>query len=755
MREENLWSFREEQFNPDKYHLHETLFALGNGYIGTRGGFEEPNLFHGYDGTYINGFYDYYPLRYGENYKGFPQSSHAMLNVIAGKKIEIYVGEEQFSLESGTIKEHLRELNFKTGILTRRVVWISPKGSEVEITYSRLVSFIQKNLMAIRLQVVPRNCTEPIRIVSSLDGRVSNITKKDDPRLGVEFEGDELSIEESMVSEDLGSLQGITKSSNLGILTLMKHKVTPHPLQIERWKEPASLGQSYTFLGVDSQEVVLEKYLHYTSSQGFITKEVYQGAKKSLEQCATQGFSRLAQEQEAFLTRFWNHTDIIIHGDSTAQQGIRFNMFHLLQSAGRDGYTNIAAKGLTGEGYEGHYFWDTEIYILPYFLYTNPDIAKKLIAYRYNTLPMARKRSKAMQYTKGALYPWRTINGKECSAYYPAGTAQYHINGDIAYSVCRYLEATEDMSFLLEKGAEMLLETARLWLEIGHFAMDGCFHICGVTGPDEYTAIVNNNTYTNCMAKHHLQKTYEYYAWIATHQPDDYQELVSRLHIEEGELDRIKVAGEKMYIPYDFDRGLYPQDDSFFQKAPWDFEASKEKHPLLMHYHPLNLYRSQVCKQADLILVELLLSNQFSLEQKKRDYDYYKKITTHDSSLSLSVFSIMANEVGAYDEGYDYFKGVIRADIDNTHGNTSAGIHTANMAGSWLSVVFGYGGMRVVDGILHFTPHVPAVWSGFDFSISFQGRIILVSVRERDTQFTLKQGDPITVMLHGVKKLVK
>lgn len=742
----NVWGLREESFTPESYPLNQTLFALGNGYIGTRGNFEEGAHYGGHDGTFINGFYDYYDLAYGEKYKGYPDRSHAMLNVTKGKVIEIYINGERFDLSTGTIDAYERHLNFKEGVLVRSVTWTSPKGDTLRYHSQRLVSFENKHLMVNRIRITPLNFDGDVTIISSLDGQVTNITKADDPRIGVEFEGDELQVERTDINDVLGTMESTTKSSGLSLVTIMKNQMTYEGNSHTTVEKMDTLvSHQYTVEAKKNEDILLDKYVTYHAYSEDQKDQVYDEAIACIERAYKQGFKAHVASQEAYLSDFWNHADVQIEGDDATLQGIRFNMYHLLQSVGRDGLTNIAAKGLTGEGYEGHYFWDTEIYILPFFIYTNPDIAKKLVTYRYNLLDAARKRREEMQYSKGALYPWRTINGEECSAYYPAGTAQYHINADIAYTVCKYVEATGDREFLAESGLEMLIETARLWLQIGNYNHDGKFHICCVTGPDEYTAVVNNNVYTNLMAAHNLRNAYTEAKKVAKSFPDKYATLCQKIHIEDEELDAFLEAAEKMYVPYDENLKLYPQDDSFFQKPLWDFEGSKNKRPILMHYHPLNIYRAQVCKQADLILLEFLLGHEFDLEQKRRDYDYYEKITTHDSSLSTCIFSIMANELGYYDKAYDYFIHSARTDIDNMHHNTTAGVHTANMAGTWLSIVFGFAGMREVEGELHFNAHLPKQWKSYSFHVSFKNRRMLVKVSEAGTAFELLEGEPLQI----------
>nr|WP_274601625.1 glycosyl hydrolase family 65 protein [Clostridium rhizosphaerae] len=432
-------------------------------------------------------------------------------------------------------------------------------------------------------------------------------------------------------------------------------------------------------------------------------------------------------------------------------------MFHLLQSVGRDGKTNIGAKGLSGEGYEGHYFWDTEIYMLPFFLYNNPDISRKLLEYRYSILPNARERARIMSHKKGALYPWRTIDGDECSAYFPAGTAQYHINADIAFAIKRYMEATEDKDFLLNYGAEILFETARLWADLGEFIENkgNKFCINDVTGPDEYTAIVNNNCYTNLMAKENLEYAYKTAVWMKENAKEAYEELINKIGFIEDELQFWKKASDNMYIPYNEELGIYLQDDSFLYKTPWDFENTpKENYPLLLHYHPLVIYRHQVCKQADLVLAEFLLNHKFDIEQKRRDYDFYEKVTTHDSSLSTCIFSIMASEVGYHDKAYKYFMETATMDLTDSHRNTKDGIHAANMAGAGMCLVNGFAGMRVYEDTISFNPYIPKEWQEYKFKVTYRGRLIEIKVNKDGTSYRMLEGESLEIVHRGEKKII-
>jgi alpha,alpha-trehalose phosphorylase len=752
----DAWSIIEQEFKIENNYVNETLFAVGNGYIGMRGNLEEgckgPKG-TGLEGTYINAFYESEIIKYPETAYGFADRSQTMLNVTNSKIIKLYIEDEEFNMLEGEVTDYERSLDFKEGLLKRSLVWKSPKGREVKINIERFASLTNKHLAALCYEVTPLNFDGKLRLVSSIDGDVTNLVAENDPRVGSGFTGRVLSLEEIFLEGTVGTLVQKTHNTKFSLACSMDHEfISNEQYSIENIKEELKVHVVFNVESKRSSTVKLNKYISYTTSKDYKEKDMLRIAAEELAKGKALGYEKLKEEQKEFLKEFWNRADIEIKGDELLQQGIRFNMFHLLQSVGRDGKTNIAAKGLTGEGYEGHYFWDTEVYMLPFFLYNNPQISRKLLEYRYSILPEARKRARIMSHSKGALYPWRTIDGDECSAYYPAGTAQYHINADVAFAVKRYMEATEDKEFLMSFGAEILFETARLWADLGRFIQNkgNKFCINEVTGPDEYTACVNNNCYTNLLAKENLEYAFKTALWLKENEKEAYDKLIKKIQLEEAEVEFWKKAADNMYIPYNEELKIYLQDDSFLDKTPWDFENTpKENYPLLLHYHPLVIYRHQVCKQADLILAQFLLSNKFDIDQKRRDYDFYEKVTTHDSSLSTCVFSIAASEVGYHDKAYKYFMETATMDLTDSHNNTKDGIHAANMAGAWMCVVNGFGGMRVYEDTLSFNPYLPEGWEEYSFKITYRGRLIEVKVDKKGANYRRLQGDSLTILSGG------
>ena len=750
----DAWSIRETSFDTQSHFLDETLFALGNGYIGLRGSYED-----GYsgpanttlDGSYLNGFYESETIHYPETAYGLAKTNQFMLNVPNGKGISLWIDDERFDLLHGTVEQYERSLDFRTGVLQRKVVWTSSKGQRVSIASRRVVCFEHKHLYAIEYTVTPLNFSGKVRLVAGLDGAVKNIEAGDDPRIGSAVSGPALQLVDSQQEDDFSALLHHTSNSGFALVSATASKLDysgTHTLRL--LKNGQRLEQSYEVQATEGLAIRLTKFGSYFSSRDYPAKELMYRSRDTLAQAQATGFAELLLEQEQYLANFWQQADVEIAGDDALQQGIHFNQFHLLQSVGRDGKTNISAKGVTGEGYEGHYFWDTEIYIFPFFLYSKPEIAKKLLEYSYAGLEQARQRARQMSHERGALYPWRTIAGEECSAYFPAGTAQYHINADIAYSIKLYFEATGDEDYLVRFGAEILMETARIWLGIGSYDREGRFCINQVTGPDEYTALVNNNYYTNAMARLHLNFAADVAERIAATQPEQFARIAALMALDHAEPAAWRRAAQLMNLPYDAALQIHAQDDSFLSKKVWDFaNTPQEKYPLLLNYHPMVIYRHQVCKQADVVLALLLLSDEFSKEDKKRDFDYYEPLTTHDSSLSSCIYSIIASEIGYHEQAYDFFMETARLDLDNTHGNTHYGVHTAAMAGTWMGVAYGFAGMRVVKGALRFAPTLPAQWQHYSFKIHFQGALLEVRVAPGRTEYRLLQGETLRLSHRG------
>jgi len=750
----DVWSIRETSFDPSMLARNEAIMALGNGHIGFRGNFEEGD-YSAADGTYINGFYEEEPIVYPEPAYGYAPMRQVMLNVADTKPIRLFVGEEMFDLRTGRIERYERCLDLKTGLLIRTVRWRSPKGVLADILIRRLVSLARCEVAAIDYSVTLVESAAPLRFVSLIDGTTENLQTGNDPRVGSRLGSQSLAAIQQAADGPAGVLVQRARNSGNTVAAAVDHAWSAGEVQSSVDPDPGT-GDAlirFTFAAEAraGTPVTLTKFIAYRTSLEPGVGDLAVAARRDAAAARATGFDALAAEQRSQLDRFWEISDVRIDGDDALQQGIRFNLFSLLQAAGQDGRTSIAAKGLSGEGYEGHYFWDTEIFALPFFVYTHPEIARSLLEFRCGTLDKARDHALELGH-KGALFPWRTIAGEETSPYFPAGTAQYHIDGDIAFALAKYVAATGDRSLLLEGGAELLFETARFWRDLGSYIDEqgGAFCINEVTGPDEYTALVNNNLYTNLMAQWNLQYAAEVARDLASSVPQEYRRISAAIALEPPEVDEWANAGARMRLPYHNGLGVHAQDDLFLTRAVWDFAGTPpEKYPLLLHYHPLDVYRFQVLKQPDVVLAQVLLPERFSMADKRRNFDYYDPLTTGDSSLAPSIQSVAAAELGYTERAYEYFSRTARMDLDDVGGNTVAGVHTAAMAGTWLSLVYGFAGMLDRGPNLSFYPRLPEHLTGMSFRLRVLGRLLEVGLTRGDATYLLIEGDELSILHRG------
>ena len=760
--------FTTNKFGGKDTARNETLFTTGNGNLGFRGDTEEKNgTCH--KGTYINGFYDSEPIQYGETAYGYAKNHETILNLPDPKRIELFVDGHAFDLcgtDGSRVSDFSLELDQEKGILTRHTDW-SCGQSSLSLVSQRLVSFCHEDCAVISYSVTNTSPkAEKISLASLIDITAKNILAKDDPRIGAKFTHAPLVIDSTESSGSEIGFSAHTQNSGLFLCGKAVNLLTVDGKILEMKESRPAEMQPTDFSDLDSSlpasfaEFTLEegksftllKFIAYSWGGEKARKNLKDKASKECERFAKDGFEKAAKEQADFLADFWKIAAINIEenenpedaGKSSLQDSLHFNLFHLLQSAGRNGKVSIAAKGLTSEGYEGHFFWDTESYVCPVFTYTAPQVAKKLLEYRASILDKARERAKIMS-LKGALYPWRTISGEETSAYFPAGTAQYHINADIIFALNRFLNAHENeagLAFDKVTVEEMSAQTARMYASLGSFApgKGGKFVINDVTGPDEYTAIVNNNAFTNLMARENLE--------ISARRAGD--------AASDSEKTEWKHIAQNMYIPFDKENGIYPQDDSFMDKADWDFAGTpKSNYPLLLHYHPLVIYRHRVLKQPDLVLAQFLLSRRFTLAEKIRNFNFYEKYTTGDSSLSHCIMSIMASQTGNQEKALDYFNKTVRMDIDDVNGNSRDGIHTACMAGSWMSVVYGFAGFEDYGGEYSFNPHLPKEWKKFSFSLTIRGNLLSVTLTQDEAVYTLKEGKELELTHRNEKFTLK
>ncbi|MEA5077216.1 MAG: glycosyl hydrolase family 65 protein [Anaerolineaceae bacterium] len=725
--------------------LHETLFHNANGYLGVRASLEEGRLadIPSVRGMYINGFYDFVEMKQAEKLYGLVEEKQTMLNVADTQGIKLFIDGEEFSLFTGKVLQNIRTLDMKAGVTSRDIVWQSPAGKTVKIFIRRMASFTHLPLFLIDYQVMLQNCSARLTFRSDHIGEVSNYFNPDDPR--VASESVKL-LEVKQVIQDLGAsfIEAKTSRSELLVCSGVTNLLNGQPADSSTCFQNEARAE-FSIQADDGQLVQLLKYTVLTDS--IRSADPLQECKKVMAEIIAIPVDTLYSEQQAYLSEAWQKCALDIEADFELDEALHYNTYQLIQSVSKDEFGNIAAKGLSGEGYEGHYFWDTEMFIEPFFVLTMPELSRNLIGMRYKTLDAARENARIMGYSRGALFPWRTIMGKECSGHYPSGTAQVHINGDIAYSVIAYYLATNDWEFMCSMGAELIFEICRHWLESGNF-YQAKFNLNGVTGPDEYTCLVNNNYYTNALAKYNLEWAVKVYDLLKSKK--QLRLLEEKIDIRAEEVAEFKRASEQMVLLYDEALKINPQDDSFLQKKPWDFAGTpKENFPLLMHYHPLHLYRYQVCKQADTVMAYFILEDYQSKETMRNSFEYYQKITTHDSSLSTCIFSIVAARLGYPEQAKLYFNDSAKLDLFDTHHNTKDGIHTANMGGNYMAIVYGFAGLRLKEDGLHFTPILPQGWKGYSFTVQYQGSRIRVSITADQAKFELISGNPQYVWVDG------
>ena len=737
-------------FAPDPAALavQETLFHTANGYLGVRGTLEE-GLPAGSDtmrGTYINGFYDIVPMKQAEPLCHLPEEKETMLNAADTQTVRITLDGEEFSLFSGTVLHITRTLDMDEGVSIRRVLWRSPNGREAELEFRRMASFSCLPLFTIDCRVTPKNFSGTVEVLSVQEGLVRNYANRSDPRMGAESRL-LLHPEDCAQDGDAVYLVSGTSQSGLHVCSGVAHTCTP-ALDCRCECDRGQHRAAWHFSGTLSCGQTLRLVKYTVLADSVRSADCLAAARAAMADVRGR-VDALYDEQRAFLADFWARSELLVEGGEAISLALRFNLYSLLQSAGRDGVGSIAAKGLSGEGYEGHYFWDTEMYMMPFFTLTNPQIARALLHYRWSILGAARANARLLGHEKGALYPWRTITGRECSGYFPSGTAQYHINGDIAYAAVAYYLATGDLDYLAAEGAELLAETARLWLCAGSW-YDGTFRLCDVTGPDEYTCIVNNNYYTNACARYNMLWAVRA-VWLLE-QAGRYPEALARVALGAEEQAALLQAAENMYFPRDEKLGILAQDDSFLQKPVWDIAATpRENFPLLLHYHPLQLYRYQVCKQADTVLSLFVHEDLQDEDTARRTFAYYEKVTTHDSSLSTCIFSIVAARLGLAEKAWRYFGDSALTDLDNTQGNTKDGIHTANMGGSYMAIVYGFAGLRITEAGLRLEPMLPAQWQGYRFRFCYRGSRLELHVDKTGCALTLQSGAPVSFAARGVQ----
>lgn len=742
--------------------LLETLFATANGYLGMRGTPEEGReaVDHG---TFIDGFHETWQINHAESAFGFAKTGQTIVNVPDATVMKLYVDDEPLIVGEADLESYERALDFREGVLRRDLIWRTPAGKRIRVRTSRMVSFTSRHLAQVTMELEMLSGSAPIAISSQIINRQDGgddfgghgaHTDKADPRRTTAFRHRVLEPSGNVHSERRMLLGWRTATSDMSLAVGAEHQVDSE-LEVEQLIDTTDDQGKHVFRAqmIEGSSLRITKAVAYHSSSHLPIRELFDRCRRTLDRVRSHGFEQYEREQREYLEDFWMRTDVQIPGNPAEQQAIRWCLFQLAQAAARADGDGIGAKGVTGSGYEGHYFWDTDVYVVPFLTFTSPQWARNALRFRVSLLEKARERARELN-QRGALFPWRTINGDEASAYYAAGTAQYHIDADIAFSFAQYADVTGDLDFHDRCGVEVLAETARLWADLGFWREHGdgtaSFQIHGVTGPDEYTTVVNNNMFTNVMARHNLRHAAQAVRELAERSPEEHARLVAQIDLHEDEPAFWEACAEGMKVATDEGLGIHPQDDSFLEKEVWDLSSTPpESMPLLLHFHPLVIYRFQVLKQADVVLALFLRGSEFTLEQKRADFEYYDPITTGDSSLSAVVQSIIAAEVGYQRAALDYFRTGLFVDLADLHGNTSDGVHIASAGGVWNALVHGFGGMRQEGGRISFDPRLPEAWPELTFPLTVRGsRFRTRLVRDR-IEFTLEEGEEIEVSVRG------
>ena len=731
------WRLRETRLALDKLAQSESLFALSNGHIGLRGNLDEGEPY-AIPGTYLNSFYEQRPLPYAEAGYGYPESGQTLVDVTNGKLIRLLVDDSPFDVRYGYLTKHERSLDFRTGILQRDVDWTSPGGKRIRVRSRRMVSLTQRAVAAIEYIVEPVDQPARFVIQSELVANETQPKLSDDPRVAAVLDNPLKPVSHDGGENGVVLIHRTTRSRQL-MAAAMSHEVDTsvrYAMDLDVREDWARSTVICQLQPGESLRVV--KYLAYGWSSLRSETAVRDQVAAALASARFSGWDGLTAQQAEFLDDFWDGADVEVQGHPELQQAVRFALFHILQAGARAERRAIPSKGLTGAGYDGHTFWDTEGFVLPVLTYTMPDAAADALRWRHSILPLARERAEVLG-LRGAAFPWRTIRGQECSSYWPAGTAAFHINADIAEAVMRYHRATGDDQFLEEVGLELLVETARLWMSLGHHDRNGRWHLPGVTGPDEYSAVADDNVFTNLMAARNLRSAAE----TAARLPATAREL----HVDAEEEAAWRDAAAAVYVPYDEDLGVHPQSEGFTGYAVWDFEAYKDKYPLMLHAPYFQLYRMQVVKQADLMLATYWCGDAFTPEEKARNFDYYERLTVRDSSLSACVQAVMAAEVGHLDLAYDYAYEAALIDMRNLHHNTGDGLHMASLGGAWSALVAGFGGLRDREGCLCFDPALPQGLAGLNFAIRWRGARLKVEIDPVSVKYSVHDGEDAQVTL--------
>ncbi|OBZ11955.1 maltose phosphorylase [Bacillus sp. FJAT-27264] len=743
------WSIIEESFDPGTQEISESVFSIGNGYMGGRANFEEQYSGHSLQGSYMAGVYYPDKTRVGWWKNGYPEYFAKVLNSTNWIGINIDIDGTPLDLAKCTVTDFRRVLNMKEGTLSRSFTAALEDGKQVKVESIRIVSMTRQEIGAIRYSIVPLNFAGQLTITPYLDGDIKNKDANYDEKFWNEVE--------KKSAGDSGYLTLKTKKLDFHVTSAMAFDILVNgentTAQAEAIEQEKYVASRVAVAVQPNDQVVIYKYAANVTSRNHGLRQLVDAAKDALDSAREAGFVTLLTEQADAWRDKWKESDIIIEGDVSAQQAIRFNIFQLNQTYnGEDDRLNIGPKGFTGEKYGGSTYWDTEAYCVPFYLSTaDASIARNLLIYRYKHLEKAKENARKLGFTKGALYPMVTMNGEECHNEWEITFEEIHRNGAIAYAIYNYVNYTGDQSYLGQYGLEVLVEISRFWEERVHYVpRKDQYVMLGVTGPNEYENNVNNNWYTNRIASWTMEYTLEALAYLQENEPARYTELLEKLELQDSETGKWSEIIAKMYYPVDEEMGIFLQQDGFLDK---EIIQVKDVHP---DHLPLNqkwswdrILRSCFIKQADVLQGLYFLGDRYDHDTKKRNFDFYEPITVHESSLSPCIHAILACELGYKEKAYEMYLRTSRLDLDNYNNDTEDGCHTTSMAGTWMSIVHGFGGLRVLNGRLNLNPSNPGHWTSYSFKIMFRGSRLLVSVTDTQVTVTNETDIPASLTIYG------
>jgi len=739
------WRIIEEGFDPERNMVSESIFSLGNEFMGVRGYMEEGISCGTLPGCYFNGVYENAKELNKTSYKGIVERTHFMINAVDWLFTRIELDGEQLDTATVNIEEFKRVLDLRDGTLTREFIWNTKSGKSLKVSFLRFLSMSSQHTGFQRIVFEPVNFSGSVDIELGLNFNVvHNMTGQcywNEGKKG--SEGGTAAIIGSTLTTGERVFSGFKISSNRDF-----EKILHLADKFIGYKFLLPLIQNEKSTVVKSVTNIVEKDPSVENAELW-TK----GIGKTEEQ-ADAGLRCALDSQKIYWQNVWNNVDVQIEGDEKRQQGIRYCIFQLEQTYnGQNPGNNIGAKGLTGESYSGHTFWDTETYCLPFYLFNNLTAAKNLLEFRYLTLQNAIKRAKELD-CEGACYPVATLTGDEACDLWQHASLQFQPSTGVAYGIWHYVNISGDKNFLYIHGAEMLVYISRFLKSRGAFNQTrNKFGFYGVMGPDEFHMMVSNNCYTNYMAKKTFEYTLDVVAEMKGSSPRDLERLESITGVTQAELDLFRECAQKMIIPFDRESGVYEQHEGFFNLPHIDIDLIPvDQFPLYHNWSYDRIYRTDMIKQPDVLMLMFLYNHEFSEEIKRKNYEYYKPRTIHESSLSPSIHSVFANELKKYDEAFEFFDFATRMDLDNYNRNTSEGLHTTSLAAAWVNIVYGFGGMRSDSEMLEFSPSIPEEWKSYSFRVTYKGTIICVQVRREKALIKALQGAPIRVKVFGEEK---